>query len=30
MFGINPALVAIGSVVIIFGVLNLIEFRRLD
>lgn len=30
MFGINPALVAIGSVVIIFAVLNLIEYRRLD
>lgn len=30
MFGINPALFAIGITVLIFGVLNLIEFRRLD
>jgi hypothetical protein len=30
MFGINPALFAIGVTVLVFSVLNIIEFKRLD
>ncbi len=27
---IHPSLIAIGLVVLVFGILNLIEFKRLD
>jgi hypothetical protein len=27
---IHPSLIAIGTIVLVFGILNLIEFKRLD
>jgi hypothetical protein len=27
---IHPSLIAIGAIVLVFGILNLIEFKRLD
>jgi len=27
---IHPSLLAIGAIVVVFGILNLIEFKRLD
>lgn len=30
MIQIHPSLIAIGVIVLVFGILNLIEFKRLD
>jgi len=27
---IHPSLIAIGAIVLVFGILNLIEFKRID